>query len=100
METFTAPGLSSNFKRGTITTRSDNLGGKLAMQMLSATYKGGRVVELFEAIALPRDIEVFVVIPEQGQDEMALRRQLQNAAETVFAKLWDNEADEVWNEYL
>jgi len=70
------------------------------MQTLSATYKGGRIVELFEDIALPRDIKVFVVIPEQDQDEMALRRQFQSAAETVFAKLWDNEADKVWNEYL
>ena len=53
-----------------------------------------------EDIALPRDIKVFVVIPEQDQDEMALRRQFQSAAETVFAKLWDNKADKVWNEYL
>ena len=70
------------------------------MQTLSATYKGGRIVELFEDIALPRDVKVFVVIPGQDQDEAALRRQFQGAAETVFAKLWDNEADKVWNEYL
>ena len=70
------------------------------MQTLSATYKGGRIVELFEDIALPRDVRVFVVIPEQDKDELALHRQFQSVAEIVFAKLWDNDADEVWNEYL
>jgi len=69
------------------------------MKTLSAIYKGGRVVELFEDVDLPEDIKVLVVIPGQ-EDERALRSQLQSAAEVVFAKLWNNEEDEVWNEYL
>ena len=62
-------------------------------------YKGERVVELFEDIDLPQDIAVLVVIPEQ-EDEREVRSQLWSAAEVVFAELWDNEEDEVWNEYL
>ena len=69
------------------------------MKTLSAIYKGQRVVELFEDIDLPKDIVVLVVVPEQ-EDERELRSQLQSAAEVVFAKLWDNEGDQVWNEYL
>ncbi len=69
------------------------------MKTLSGIYKGKRVVELFEDIDLPKDIGVLVVIPEEN-DERKLRNQLQNAAEGVFAKLWDNKGDEVWNEYL
>jgi hypothetical protein len=69
------------------------------MKTLSAIYKGKRVLELFEDIDLPKDIVVLVVIPDQ-EDERELRSQLQSAAEVVFAKLWDNEGDEVWNEYL
>jgi len=69
------------------------------MKTLSAIYKGQRVIELFEDINLPKDIVVLVVVPEQD-DERELRSQLQSAAEVVFAKLWDNEGDEVWNEYL
>jgi len=74
--------------------------GRFSVQTLSATYRGGRIVELSEDVALPRDIKVLVVVPKQDDDEAALRRQLRSAAETVFAKLWDNEADEVWSEYL
>jgi len=69
------------------------------IRTLSATYRGARVVELWEDVALPRDIKVLVVIPEQD-DEMMLRSQLQSAAEIAFARLWDNEGDDVWNEYL
>ena len=69
------------------------------MKTLSAIYKGQRVVELFEDINLPKDIVVLVVIPEQ-EDERELRSQLRSAAEAVFARLWDNEGDEVWDEYL
>ena len=69
------------------------------METLSAIYKGNRIVELFEDVDLPEDMEVLVVIPEQD-DERTLRSQLQSAAEIVFAKLWDNKDDEVWNEYL
>jgi uncharacterized protein YbcI len=72
---------------------------KIVMKTLSGIYKGKRVVELFEDIDLPKDIEVLVVIPEED-DERKLRNQLQNTAEGVFAKLWNNKEDEVWNEYL
>ena len=69
------------------------------MKTFPAIYRGDRVVELVEDVALPKDIEVLVVIPEKD-DERTLRSQLQSAAEPVFAKLWDNQEDEVWNEYL
>jgi len=69
------------------------------METLSAIYKGNRVVELIEDTDLPENIEVLVVIPEQD-DERVLRSQLRGAAEIVFSKLWDNQEDEVWNEYL
>jgi len=69
------------------------------MKIFSAVYKGDRVVELLEDIDLPKDIEVLVVIPEQ-EDEKELRSQLRSTAEVVFAKIWDNKEDEVWNEYL
>jgi hypothetical protein len=72
---------------------------KTLMKTLSGIYKGDRVVELFEDIDLPEDTAVLVVIPELD-DERTLRSQLQNAAEIVFTKLWGNEEDEVWNEYL
>jgi len=39
------------------------------------------------------------MIPEP-EDEAEIRRHLQGAAEDVFAKFWDNEDDEVWNEYI
>ena len=69
------------------------------MKTFSAIYKGDRVVELLEDIGVPEDMAVLVVIPEQ-EDERELRNQVQRSAETVFAKLWDNKEDEVWNEYL
>ena len=69
------------------------------MKTLSAIYKGNRVVELLEDIDLLEGIEVLVVILEPD-DERTLHSQLQSAAEIVFAKLWDNKEDEVWNEYL
>ena len=69
------------------------------MKTLSGVYKGKRVVELFEDIDLPKDIGVLVVIPEEDE-ERKLRNQFQSAAEVVFAKLWDNKEDELWNEYL
>jgi hypothetical protein len=62
-------------------------------------YKGERVVELLKDIDLPKDIAVLIVIPEQ-EDEREFRIQLRSAAEVVFAKLWDNEGDGVWNKYL
>ena len=69
------------------------------MRTLPAIYKGRQVVELLEEVDLPEDVKVLVVIPELD-DEKALHSQLQNAAEAVFTKLWNNEKDEVWGEYL
>lgn len=69
------------------------------MKTLSAMYKGERVVELLKDIDLPKDIAVLIVIPEQ-EDEREFRIQIRSAAEVVFAKLWDNEGDGVWNKYL
>jgi len=69
------------------------------MKTLSGIYKGDRVVELFEDVTFPRGMAVLVVVPEQD-NERALRSQLQSVAEITFARLWDNEEDEVWNEYL
>lgn len=69
------------------------------MRTFSAVYKGDRVVELFEDVTFPRGMAVLVVVPEQD-NEGALRSQLQSVAEITFARLWDNEEDEVWNEYL
>jgi len=69
------------------------------MKTLSAIYKGGRVVELVEDIGFPKDMLVWVVIPDQD-DERELHSQLQSATEAVFAGLWDSQEDEIWNEYL
>ncbi|MSS70440.1 MAG: hypothetical protein EXS64_03020 [Candidatus Latescibacteria bacterium] len=69
------------------------------MKTLSAIYKGNLTIELSEDPNLPEDTAVLVVLPERG-DEDEMRLQLRNAAEFVFAKLWDNEEDEVWSEYL
>ena len=69
------------------------------MKTLSAIYKGNRMVELSENPNLPENTAVMVVILEQG-DDREMRRLLQSAAEPAFARLWDNEGDEVWNEYL
>lgn len=73
--------------------------GEMPMKTLSAIYKGNRTVELPEDPNLPENTTVLVMIPERG-DEAEMRRQLQSASEAVFAKLWDNKEDEVWNEYL
>jgi len=69
------------------------------MKTLTAKYIGNRVIELSENVDLPENVEVLVLFPEED-DEMTLRNQLRKGAESVFARLWDNEGDEVWNEYL
>lgn len=69
------------------------------MTTVSAVYKGNRQVELQEDIALPSNSSVIVLLPDEN-DEKASRRFLQLASENVFKKLWDNEEDEVWSEYL
>ena len=69
------------------------------MKTVSAIYKGNRVVELLEDIDLSEEKEVFVIIPEQD-NEGTLHSQFQSIAEIVFARLWGNKEDEVWNAYL
>jgi hypothetical protein len=69
------------------------------MKTISAIYKGNRILELSESLDLPKDTVVLVLISEQ-EDENEMRHQLKSAAELVFAKLWDNDEDEVWNEYV
>lgn len=69
------------------------------MRTVSAIYKGNRQIELQEDIELPSDSSVIVLVPS-NDDERSTQQNLQLASESVFKKLWDNEADEVWNEYL
>ena len=69
------------------------------MKTFPAIYKGNRLVELTEDIDLSKNEEVFVLIPEQD-DEKKMQDQLRSSSENVFAKLWGNREDEVWNEYL
>lgn len=69
------------------------------MKTIPGVYRGARVVQLQDDVDLPTDAKVLVVIPEYD-DETALRRQLVHTAEQAFAKLWDNDQDEVWREYL
>src|SRR5262249_55136590 len=79
---------------GWITERKEPL-----VKTLTAIYKGDRILELTESLELAENTVVLVVIPEQS-DEAEMRQHLAGAAQTVFAKLWNNEEDEVWNEYL
>jgi hypothetical protein len=69
------------------------------MRTVSAVYKGDRVVELLEDVDFPADMAVWVVIPGQD-DERTLHNQMQSAAEAVLTRLWDNQEDDVWNEYV
>lgn len=69
------------------------------MKTIAAVYKGDRFIELSEELQLPKDYQVIVLIPDV-EDEEELRHQLQSAAEVAFARLWDNEEDEVWRDYL
>ena len=70
------------------------------MRTLSAIYKGNRAIQLTEDHPeLSENTPVLVVIPEKD-DETEMRVQMRLHSEAVFARLWDNEGDEVWNEYL
>ena len=70
------------------------------MRTLSAIYKGNRTIQLTEDHPeLSENTRVLVVVPEED-DEAGMRIQLRLYSEVVFANLWDNEGDEVWNEYL
>jgi hypothetical protein len=69
------------------------------LKTFTAVYKGNRIIELNESLELAENTVVLVVVSEQD-DEEEMRLQLTLAAQKTFAKLWDNEEDEVWNEYL
>lgn len=69
------------------------------MKTLCAKYKGNRVVVLQQEVELPQDLDVFVLVPGQD-DEETLQSELQRGAEAAFARLWDNKEDDVWNEYV
>ena len=69
------------------------------MKTYTAIYKGNRIIELNEGLELAENTVVFVLVAEQV-DEDEMRMQLTLAAQNTFAKLWDNEEDEIWNEYL
>jgi len=69
------------------------------MRTVVAVYKGNRVIELKEDIDLPSNSSVTVLLPTT-EDERVTQQSLQKASEKVFERLWDNEGDEVWNEYL
>jgi hypothetical protein len=69
------------------------------LKTYTAIYKGNRIIELNEGLELAENTVVLVVVSEQA-DEDEMRLQLTLAAQSTFAKLWENEEDEVWNEYL
>jgi hypothetical protein len=69
------------------------------MKAVPAIYKGDRILELSEKLDLPQNTVVLVVISDQ-EDETELRLQMKSFADIVFAKMWDNDEDEVWNEYV
>lgn len=69
------------------------------MRTVAAIYKGNRVIELKEDIDLPSNSSVTVLLPTED-DERMMKQFLQRASEKVFEKLWNNDGDEVWNEYL
>jgi hypothetical protein len=69
------------------------------LKTYTAIYKGNRIIELNEGLELAENTVVFVVVSEHP-DEEEMRLQLTLAAQDTFTKLWDNEDDEVWNEYL
>ena len=69
------------------------------MKTLSARFRGDRTIELSETVDIPKDTAVLVVIPDHD-DESDGRLALRQGAEFVLSKLWDNDEDEVWREYL
>lgn len=56
-------------------------------------------VEIDEAINITTSLKSITIIPEQD-DEYLFKAQLQDSAEVTFCKLWNNEDDNFWNEYL
>ena len=57
------------------------------------------MVELSDNLDIPKDTVVLVVIPDED-DENEMRRQLHGAAQSAFAKVWDNEKGAIWKDYL
>jgi hypothetical protein len=74
------------------------MGRKIPMKTLSATYKGNRTLELSQDLQLPENASVLVVLLED--DELAMRDHLQAHVEATFSRLWNDEEDDVWNDYL
>ncbi len=62
-------------------------------------YKGNRQIELKDDVELPSNTSVYVLLPTED-DEQMIKKNLQMKSEEVFKKMWNNEQDEVWNEYL
>jgi hypothetical protein len=69
------------------------------MKTLSGVYKGDRLVEIEQDVQISKNIKVIIIIPDQD-DEDILKTQFQKSAEVTMGKLWDNEEDNIWNEYL
>ena len=69
------------------------------MKTVSGVYKGNRLIELDEDIEITKNIKIIIMISEEN-DEILLRNQLLRSAEGTFSKIWNNEEDTVWNEYL
>ncbi len=69
------------------------------MQIITAKYLGNRLIELPMSLDLPQNSEITLVLADNG-DNVELRKQFQQLGERALAKLWDNEEDDVWYEYL
>ena len=69
------------------------------MKTLSAIYKGNGILELSENLEIPQDTPVTIIIPN-SDDEPELRLHIQDIGQKALEKLWENQEDEVWNEYV
>jgi hypothetical protein len=69
------------------------------MRTVAAIYKGNRGIELQENIDLPSNSFVTVLLPTK-EDDRVTHQFLPEAAEKGFEKLWDNDGDKIWAEYL
>ena len=73
--------------------------GQTTLTNATLVIRDGKIVAAGTGVTVPKDAVVLVLISEQ-EDENEMRHQLKSAAEIVFAKMWDNDEDEVWNEYV
>ena len=69
------------------------------MRRRAARGKVEHTAQVQQGAELPAGRDVPVVVPEPS-DEPALRRELADASERAFARLWDHKQDEVWSDYL